>query len=60
MKIAAWNVNSLNVRLPRLLDWLKKQTPDIVCLQETKCKDIRFPQDVVTSGLPGPCRSKFT
>jgi exodeoxyribonuclease-3 len=47
MKIAAWNVNSLNVRLPRLLDWLKKQTPDIVCLQEIKCEDARFPQDIL-------------
>ncbi|MDR2172950.1 MAG: exodeoxyribonuclease III [Burkholderiales bacterium] len=47
MKLAAWNVNSLNVRLPRLLGWLKKQTPDIVCLQETKCEDVRFPQDAL-------------
>ncbi|MDR2016393.1 MAG: exodeoxyribonuclease III [Burkholderiales bacterium] len=47
MKIAAWNVNSLNVRLPRLLAWLKKQMPDIVCLQETKCENTRFPQDIL-------------
>lgn len=47
MKIAAWNVNSLNVRLPRLLAWLEKQTPDIVCLQETKCEDVRFPQEIL-------------
>jgi exodeoxyribonuclease-3 len=47
MKIAAWNVNSLNVRLPRLLAWLERQTPDIVCLQETKCEDHRFPQEAL-------------
>lgn len=47
MKIAAWNVNSLNVRLPRLLAWLEKQKPDVVCLQETKCENSRFPQGVL-------------
>jgi exodeoxyribonuclease-3 len=44
MKLASWNVNSLNVRLPHLLDWLAAQTPDIVCLQEIKLTDDRFPQ----------------
>ena len=43
MIIAAWNVNSLNVRLPRLLAWLAAETPDIVCLQETKLEDAKFP-----------------
>ncbi len=43
MKIAAWNVNSLNVRLPHLLDWLKAATPDVVCLQELKLEDAKFP-----------------
>lgn len=43
MKIATWNVNSLNVRLPRALAWLEKQQPDIVCLQELKLEDARFP-----------------
>ena len=43
MLIAAWNVNSLNVRLPRLLDWLSANRPDIICLQETKLEDARFP-----------------
>ena len=38
MKIATWNVNSLNVRLPRLVDWLAAQAPDVVCLQETKTR----------------------
>ncbi len=44
MKIAAWNVNSLKVRLPHLLDWLAAQRPDVVCLQETKLEDANFPR----------------
>lgn len=43
MKIAAWNVNSLKVRLPHVLDWLAAQTPDVLCLQETKTEDKGFP-----------------
>jgi exodeoxyribonuclease-3 len=43
LKIATWNVNSLRVRLPHLLDWLAAQAPDVVCLQETKCDDESFP-----------------
>ena len=43
MKIAAWNVNSLNVRLPHLLDWLAEQSPDVVSLQELKLEDHNFP-----------------
>ncbi len=43
MKLATWNVNSLKVRLPHLLDWLRKVDPDITCLQETKTQDGDFP-----------------
>jgi exodeoxyribonuclease-3 len=43
MRVATWNVNSLKVRLPHLLDWLAQQTPDVVCLQETKLTDDKFP-----------------
>jgi exodeoxyribonuclease-3 len=43
LKLATWNVNSLNVRLPRLLDWLPVAQPDVLCLQETKLEDARFP-----------------
>lgn len=43
MKIATWNVNSLRVRFPHLLDWLAANSPDAVCLQETKCEDATFP-----------------
>ena len=44
MKLATWNVNSLGVRLPQLLDWLAAQQPDVVVLQETKLTDDKFPQ----------------
>lgn len=43
MKIVSWNVNSLNVRLPHLEQWLGTFAPDIVALQETKLEDTRFP-----------------
>jgi len=43
MKIASWNVNSLNVRLPHLLRWLDSFQPDVVALQETKLEDPKFP-----------------
>ncbi len=43
--LATWNVNSLNVRLPHVLDWLATQAPDVVCLQETKLEDEAFPYD---------------
>lgn len=42
-KIATWNVNSLRVRLPHLLEWLNQATPDVVALQETKLEDKNFP-----------------
>lgn len=44
MKIASWNVNSLNVRLPHLSQWLQSAAPDIVALQETKLEDAKFPE----------------
>lgn len=43
MKIATWNVNSLKVRLPHTLDWLAVNQPDVLCLQETKQEDSKFP-----------------
>jgi len=43
MKIASWNVNSLNVRLPHVLRWLDKENPDVLGLQELKIPDERFP-----------------
>ncbi len=43
MKIATWNVNSLKVRLPQVLDWVAVHTPEVLCLQETKLEDKAFP-----------------
>ena len=43
MKLATWNVNSLKVRLPHLLEWLTANPVDVVCLQETKTEDKNFP-----------------
>jgi exodeoxyribonuclease III len=47
MKLATWNVNSLNVRLPHVLDWLASDRPDVLCLQETKQEDSKFPYDAL-------------
>lgn len=43
MKLATWNVNSLNVRLPHVLDWLRDNPVDVLCIQETKQEDSKFP-----------------
>lgn len=43
MRIASWNVNSLRVRLPQVLDWLAQNQPDLLALQETKLIDADFP-----------------
>jgi exodeoxyribonuclease-3 len=44
MKLATWNVNSLAVRLPQLIDWLALHQPDAIVLQETKLTDDKFPR----------------
>lgn len=49
MRIASWNVNSLNVRLPHLTQWLQSFAPDVVGLQETKLEDPRFPDDALAA-----------
>ena len=43
MRIATWNVNSLKVRLPHVVDWLAANQPDVLCLQELKQEDSQFP-----------------
>ena len=43
MKLATWNVNSLKVRLPQVVDWTGKHRPDVLCLQETKLQNDQFP-----------------
>ena len=47
MKLATWNVNSLKVRLPHLVDWLQSAQPDIICLQELKLEDSKFPSEAL-------------
>lgn len=43
MRIATWNINSLKVRLPQVIDWVKINEPEVLCLQETKMQDKNFP-----------------
>jgi exodeoxyribonuclease-3 len=47
MKVATWNVNSIRKRMPILLDWLEQHRPDVICLQETKVKDVDFPAEPI-------------
>ncbi len=47
MEIVSWNVNSVRARLERLLNLLERHQPDVVCLQELKCTEDKFPFDVV-------------
>ena len=47
MRIATWNVNSLKMRLPHVLDWLGKTQTDILCLQELKMTDDLFPAQAI-------------
>lgn len=47
MKLATWNVNSIRVRLPQLLDWLAVAQPDVVCLQELKTEAPGFPREAL-------------
>ncbi|MGY2735170.1 exodeoxyribonuclease III [Sphingomonas sp. UYP23] len=51
MKIVTFNINGIKARLPRLLEYLAEQQPDIVCLQELKTSDETFPEaDIRTAG----------
>jgi exodeoxyribonuclease-3 len=45
VKLATWNVNSVTARLPLVTQWLARARPDVLCLQETKCTDERFPRE---------------
>ena len=61
MKIATWNVNSLSVRLPQVLDWLQAQSPDVLALQETKLTDDRFPHaELLDAGYHSVCLGQPT
>ena len=57
MKIATWNVNSILARLPHVLRWLDSAQPDVLCVQETKCTDDKFPFDEISRA--GYCASVF-
>ena len=51
MKIATFNINGIRARLPRLLEWLEREQPDVACLQELKCADDALPvQDIEAAG----------
>ena len=51
MKLATYNLNGIRARLPRLLEWLEREKPDVVCLQELKCADEALPiGDIEASG----------
>ncbi len=61
MKLATWNVNSLKVRLPHLLDWLAANPADVVCLQETKQQDADFPrEELQRAGYHSVCSGQKT
>jgi len=61
MKLATWNVNSLKVRLPQVLDWLKLHQPDVLCLQETKLEDANFPvPEIQAAGYQVLCSGQKT
>lgn len=47
MKIATFNVNGVNSRLPRLIEWLEESQPDVACLQELKAPDEKFPEKAI-------------
>lgn len=49
MRIATWNVNSVNARLETVLRWFEAERPDVACLQEIKCVDEKFPAEAFES-----------
>ena len=61
MKIASFNVNNVNKRLPNLVDWLASAKPDIVGLQELKCLDAKFPHAALAkAGYTAVCKGQKT
>lgn len=61
MRIATWNVNSLRVRLPQLLEWLAAHSPDVMALQETKLTDDAFPSaELAAAGYRSVCSGQKT
>ena len=43
MRFASWNINSINIRVDQLLEWIKKNKIDVICLQEIKSSNENFP-----------------
>lgn len=61
MKIATFNINNVNARLPVLLDWLRRSKPDVACLQELKTTDNDFPSDrIARAGYSAVWRGQKT
>ena len=65
MIVATYNVNGVNGRLPVLLRWLEARRPDVVCLQELKAPDEKFPERAIRelgydAATPGRARSSTT
>jgi exodeoxyribonuclease-3 len=61
MKLATWNINSLTVRLPQVLDWLAAHPVDVLALQELKMTDDKFPFDAFTqAGYHARCFGQKT
>jgi exodeoxyribonuclease-3 len=61
VKLATWNVNSLKVRLPQVLDWVDRHRPDVLCLQETKLEDGKFPhEEIAAAGYQILCSGQKT
>jgi exodeoxyribonuclease III len=61
MKLATWNVNSLSVRLPQVLDWLQANPVDVLALQELKMTDDKFPHDAFSAaGYHAQCFGQKT
>jgi exodeoxyribonuclease III len=61
MKLVTWNVNSIRVRLPQLLEFLATRQPDVMCLQETKLENHNFPKaELETAGYQAVCSGQKT
>jgi exonuclease III len=61
MKVATFNINNVKKRLANLVDWLREERPDVVCLQELKATDSEFPIAAVEQAGYGdlsPCSTK--
>jgi exodeoxyribonuclease-3 len=58
IKIATWNVNSINAHLEQITSWVQDNAPDVLLLQETKCEDVKFPYDAFEAYNVSHCGQK--